>query len=148
MPDNYELLVDLLRDVNRGISNYVKEILAKRDIPVAMGMIARHIGIAPGITVSELARRTGIAKSHVSKIIKDLEERGWVEKRESAEDQRLLLLYLTPSGHKSMSDARLEVRRSMNNLVADLTPEQVEVLSAGLTQIKDALKGRERIDHD
>ena len=54
----HEMLIDLLREVNRGIGKYVREILAEHDIPVTNMIMARQIGKAPGITISALARKT------------------------------------------------------------------------------------------
>lgn len=139
MINDYEILIDLLRDVNRGLGRYVKEVLNEHDIPITIGLISRQITSEPGITISELARRTGIAKSHISKNIQELEKRGWVEKREDAADQRLLHLYLTPRAQQHLAMASADVRQRINQLVTGIPPEKTGELISGLTQIKVAL---------
>lgn len=150
MSTDSENLIDLLRDVNRGIGKYVKEVLAEHDIPITIGMISRQIASEPGITISELARRTGIAKSHISKNILELDKRGWVEKKADVADQRLLRLYLTPAANQHLAIARADVRQRINQLVAGISSEKTEELISGLAQIKVALdqvyQGRRNYD--
>ncbi|MGE5380916.1 MAG: MarR family winged helix-turn-helix transcriptional regulator [Methylocystaceae bacterium] len=139
MPTTNEELIDLLRDVNRGIGKFVKDVLAEHDISIAMGAITRQIDNDPGVTISELARRTGIAKSHISNTISELEKRGWVEKKEDAADQRLFHLHLTPTGGGYLSQVRTDVRKRINELAADVPKEQALAVIEGLSYIKSAL---------
>ncbi len=62
------------------MGKYVKDILATHDIPVTTMIITRELRNDPGITVSDLARKTGIVKSHISNLIREMDERGWVGK--------------------------------------------------------------------
>ncbi|MGE5454643.1 MAG: MarR family winged helix-turn-helix transcriptional regulator [Methylocystaceae bacterium] len=140
MSNTNELLIDLLREVNRGLGKFVKDILAEHDLPITMGIVTRQIGSTPGITISELSRLTGIAKSHISKTIRELDERGWVEKREDSTDQRLLRLYLNPIAIKYLEQARQDIRQRINELVADIPEERAIELVVGLTDIKAALE--------
>lgn len=144
---NHEILIDLLREVNRDIGKYVRDVLAAHDIPVTSMMMVRNIGAEPGITISALARKTGIAKSHVSNIIRGLEQRGWVEKKEDACDQRILKLYLTPLAAENLRIIRQDIRKKVNALVADI-PEQAALdLIKGLKDIKNVLQ-RSRNEED
>ena len=136
----HEMLIDLLREVNRGIGKYVQEILAEHDIPVTNMIMARQIGKAPGITISALARKTGMAKSHVSNIIRELQQRGWVEKKEDAGDQRVIKLYLTPAAAEYLDTIRQDIRNKINELVADVPEQEALDLIKGLTDIKAALE--------
>lgn len=73
MPNIHEELVELLREVNRGLGKFARDVLSEHGIPFAMLMISKQIKAEPGITISELARRSGIAKSHISKSIQDFD---------------------------------------------------------------------------
>lgn len=136
MPNIYEELVELLREVNRGLGRYPRELLAEHGIPFSMLMISRHIKAEPGITISELARRTGIAKSHISNSIRDFDQRGWVEKRSDASDQRILRLYLTQSATDELALVGSKIRQKLNALVADIPEQRARELVQGLEEIK------------
>lgn len=60
-----------------------------------------------GVIVSELARHTEAAKSHVSNVIDQLVERDCVEKRPDPGDQRLQRLYVTRAAQRALSGPRL-----------------------------------------
>lgn len=140
----HEQLIDLLREVNRDLGRYVKEILLAHDVPPAAMSIIREIRSEPGITISELARRTGIAKSHISNLVRDLEGRGWVEKRPDDNDQRLLRLYICPGISGRLAEIRRDIRSQIGLLVADISEERAQDLAAGLEEIKRALANQTR----
>ncbi len=136
---SHERLVELLRDVNRSMGKSVREILNEDGIPFSMMVIIKNLRMVPGITTSELSRRTGIAKSHVSNIIRQLNAKGWVEKRTDAADQRILRLYLAPTANAEMQTLGGKIRAQLNTLVADLPEERVVQLIEGLSELKAIL---------
>lgn len=140
----HEQLIDLLREVNREMGKFVKEILVAHDIPVASMIIARELRNEPGITISELARRTGMAKSHISNLVRELEERDWLEKRSDTADQRLLRIYLSHNVSAHLSAVRQDIRAQIGTLVAGVSDERARELVAGLEEIKQALVLRPR----
>jgi DNA-binding MarR family transcriptional regulator len=96
--------------------------------------------------VSELARRSGIAKSHISHVIDELSRRGWVEKRADPADQRILRLYLTELAAGQMKRIRLELRQQLSSLVVGLPERRRSELVTSLHDILTALqqaKGKE-----
>lgn len=139
-----EKLIDLLREVNRDLGKYVKDIMLAHNIPATSMIIARELRSQPGITISELARQTGIAKSHISNSVRDLEQRGWVEKRPDNSDQRVLRLYLSPEASTHLAEVRRDIRTQIGELVADISDEKARELATGLEEIKQALAGRAR----
>lgn len=144
----HEQLIDLLREVNREMGKFVKEILVDHDIPVASMIIARELRHEPGITISELARRTGMAKSHISNLVRELEERDWVEKRQDTSDQRLLRIYLSHDVSAHLIAVRQDIRAQIGALVADISDERARKLVTGLEEIRQALVLRPRGKHD
>jgi DNA-binding MarR family transcriptional regulator len=142
----YEQLAELLHDINRGMGKYARDIFAANDLPFSLFMISKHIKAEPGITVSEMARRTGIAKSHISNQIRKLEERGWVEKRLDVNDQRIIRLYLSKEGSSEMVVMRNKIRQQFSSLLSEIPPQRAEELASDLAEIKTIIdKHREEI---
>lgn len=142
----YEQLAELLHDINRGMGKYARDIFAANDLPFSLFMISKHIKAEPGITVSEMARRTGIAKSHISNQIRKLEERGWVEKRLDVNDQRIIRLYLSKEGSSEMVVMRNKIRQQFSSLLSEIPPQRAEELASDLAEIKIIIdKHREEI---
>lgn len=142
----YEQLAELLHDINRGMGKYARDIFAANDLPFSLFVICKHIKAEPGITVSEMARRTGIAKSHISNQIRKLEERGWVEKRLDVNDQRIIRLYLSKEGSSEMVVMRNKIRQQFSSLLSEIPPQRAEELASDLAEIKTIIdKHREEI---
>ena len=142
----YEQLAELLHDINRGMGKYARDIFAANDLPFSLFMISKHIKAEPGITVSEMARRTGIAKSHISNQIRKLEERGWVEKRLDVNDQRIIRLHLSKEGSSKMVVMRNKIRQQFSSLLSEIPPQRAEELASDLAEIKIIIdKHREEI---
>lgn len=140
MRDREEQLVDLLMAVNRGLHEYLRETFRGQVLPFAAMIVMRQVKHQPGITVSELARQTGLAKSHVSKTLEELTQLGYVEKRPDPADQRLLQVYLTEQAIAHLHQVRNAVRRQVAALVAALPDPQVAQLVEGLETLQGVLE--------
>ena len=60
--------------------------------------ILRLIGLTPGLSQQELARRLAILPSQLVALLDELEKRGLIERRRDATDRRTYALHLTKSG--------------------------------------------------
>ncbi len=143
MSDVHEQLTEILHDINRNMGKYARDVLSKHDMPFSLLIISKHIKVEPGITISEMARKTGIAKSHISTQIRKLEERGWVEKRSDASDQRILRLYLSQPGSDELFLLRKKIRQQMNDLLVDIPELRAQELLVDLTELKQAIDNKQ-----
>lgn len=60
--------------------------------------VLHFVARGPGMTVAQLLDILRITKQSLSRVLKDLIEKGYVFQREGEEDRRQRLLYLTPTG--------------------------------------------------
>jgi DNA-binding MarR family transcriptional regulator len=139
MADRHEVLVELLQAVNKGMFDQVKDLFDKYGFPAASMMIMHQIRDHHGLTVSEVSRRSGLAKSHVSKTIDGLVEQGIVEKRPDMSDQRLVRLYTTDKATQHFGPMRAEIRQRLSALVSRLPEEKVDSVVDGLLALKSVL---------
>ncbi|MEN6324853.1 MAG: MarR family transcriptional regulator [Syntrophomonas sp.] len=144
---NHELLIDLLHQVNRKLGEKGREVIAQHKFPITTMIIAKHISLEPGISVSELARQTNIAKSHVSNIIKDLYGRGWVEKRPDARDQRITRLFLSPEGREHLGVIGREVRQRFTQLLVSIPDNRTAQIINALQELLTALETAQTKEH-
>jgi DNA-binding MarR family transcriptional regulator len=73
------------------------------------------IGLNPGMSQNDLAATLVFKKSAITKLVKDLEARGYLERAKSANDRRFNALELTPSGQERF--ARISDRIAQQNAV-------------------------------
>ncbi len=139
MSDLHETLVDVFHDVNKLLHQHIRPVFQNLPLPPGAMMLGGQIRHNPGLTVSELSRRTGIAKSHVSNMLEEMNRRGWIEKRPDPIDHRLVRIYLAETGAGHMQQMHEEIRYRMAAAISGLPEDKARQLIAALQDFKEAL---------
>jgi len=82
----------------------------------------------PGIDQISLAARIGIDRNHVSLLVAQLENKGFLERRINGSDRRARLLRLTAKGEKFFRRIRPIGLRGQQRILAPLAPAERELL--------------------
>ncbi len=127
------------------------------DVRTEVGRLAYHLrtpatrsGITPtrlaalsaltrypdGVRQGDLAELMNISAPSMTRLVEILEEAGWVERRRDPQDQRCLLLVLTPVGHKTIDTLRDEAATQLSTELADLTAEERSALAAAVPVLR------------
>jgi DNA-binding MarR family transcriptional regulator len=93
------------------------------------------------LSQQELGAALGLEKSSVSRLVQQLEERGWVRRERDARDSRLRLLRLTEEGARTADHLQQHMSEAHATLFARLTPHEQAALLEGLTALRRALQG-------
>jgi DNA-binding MarR family transcriptional regulator len=91
-------LVELLFFAYRDFVAGPDEILEGLGFGRAHHRVLHFVGRSPGMTVAQLLDILRITKQSLSRVLKELIEKGYVIQKEGAEDRRQRLLYLSASG--------------------------------------------------
>lgn len=130
---------ELFRQVNREIHERFRHAFKEKEMPPFGTMIMlRVIDHHPGVTVSELARRSGMVKSHISKTLEQLESQGQVEKRPDPEDQRLLRIFLTRAAREDIKQKEALATALWSEVLEQLPDAELEAAVRGLRVLRDA----------
>lgn len=106
--------------------------------PLALGLL-RVLRKHPGLTVSEVARRTDVAKSYISRTVEQLVTLGCVERRPDAADQRLTRLYVTDAANEIAAELAAFAEQAWAAALSGLSDEDLEKVAAGLHILLAAL---------
>jgi DNA-binding MarR family transcriptional regulator len=90
--------------------------------------------------ITDLAQLEGLAQPTMTLLVKQLEQRGWVERERHVEDGRAVLISLTEEGRSALEELRRQVGEVLSKYVADLTDEQLAALETA-TDAMDSLIG-------
>ncbi|HXZ69247.1 MAG TPA: MarR family winged helix-turn-helix transcriptional regulator [Streptosporangiaceae bacterium] len=138
-------VIGLLRAVARGLRRQHVALAAGRGFPLSgpylalLQEIARH----PGVTVSELARLTGLPKSRVSVLTTRLVAEWAVRKEPDEHDSRLVLLVITPEGRRRAAEWSVATRQAVERLLQPLRDDELVAIVAGLTALQRAFRQAE-----
>lgn len=99
------------------------------------------VGEAGATTATEIARRSSMHKTKVSRAVQSLEDRGWLVRSEDASDRRVEHLELTAEGRLVHAELTEVARRYETALCAQIGPEAIAALLAALGAIETRPEG-------
>ena len=91
----------------------------------------------PGISQDTLARRICINKSNIARQFVVLEEGGFVERRSSQEDRRVMELYPTEKTLALLPELRKVLGGWSRYLTQDFTEQEIELLGRMLSSMRE-----------
>ena len=97
-PDEIVALIELLFFAYRDFVSDPDHILDDYGFGRAHHRVIHFVGRNPGMHVAELLDILRITKQSLSRVLRDLIDKGFVYQREGSRDRRQRLLYLTPEG--------------------------------------------------
>jgi len=127
----------LLAQLGAHAASQFTERLAVLELAPADAGILRLLRIAAGLSQQELAARLQIHPSRLVAILDNLEKRGFVERRANPDDRRLYSIHLTKDGGEVLEKIGKVAREHQDTLLAALSREERDELSALLLRIAD-----------
>jgi DNA-binding MarR family transcriptional regulator len=96
------------------------------DLSVSVAFVLLHIA-EEGTQVTQLAPLVGMEASSMTRILNNIEERGWIErKRDNASDRRAVKIILTSLGIEARELAREKVRHFNKTVQEHTHPADLE----------------------
>jgi DNA-binding MarR family transcriptional regulator len=87
-----------IRTTHRHFAQELQERLAPYDIPIGMWYFLRALWEEDGLTQRQLSQRVGSMEPTTVEQLRNMERRGYVERRRSLDDRRKIHVHLTESG--------------------------------------------------
>nr|MDA8344134.1 MarR family transcriptional regulator [Thermaerobacter sp.] len=140
MQDLEDLLLELVQALHRRMLECVLPIAREHDLSHMAMLVLRVIQSSPGETVSDLSRRTEIAKSHISNTVELLSQQGFVEKRTDPQDRRLVHLFPTARAQALVQALLVETHQSLSEVLDAVDPQTVASLLNNLREVLAAFE--------
>lgn len=94
-----------------------------------------HLGRHGSMTAREICERARTHKTKVSRAVKALEQRRFLERREDEADRRAEVLSLTHAGRTAYLDLTEVARRYDERIASQFTPEEAKALREALRRL-------------
>jgi DNA-binding MarR family transcriptional regulator len=98
------------------------------------------VGHAGGVTPTEISHFQQVSKNTISSLLRGLEEQGFIEREIDPDDLRVFRIRLTDAGREHIISTAPKRIMGLNQLLADLTPEEIEQLQALLSKVRRSLE--------
>lgn len=92
------------------------------------------------LSQQELGDALALEKSSVSRLVQQLEQRGWVVRERDARDSRLRLLRLSEQGARMTAEMQQRMHERHAEVFNQLSSEEQAALIRGLTALRQALQ--------
>ena len=99
---------------------------ADMPMPMSHKRVLKWIIKLPGITAQQMAEKSGQDKGRITRLIKEIENEGLIERRPHPEDRRSQTLHLTPAGDTLMTEFRSVEQDVRTRMTRGLTPQQIQ----------------------
>lgn len=134
-------LIKDITEIARCGAQYRSESLAPMGLKACHASYLSEICAHPGISQDKLAQRICINKSNVARQAAILEEDGFILRRPSASDKRIMELYPTEKAAALLPQITDILTQWEICLTRELTPEQMELLAGALSVMKAKATG-------
>lgn len=90
----------LIRHFHRAVTRQAQALgpLPGSDLPLAEARLVYELAQQPGLAAAALAARLGLDDGYLSRLLRRLQERGWLARQPNPEDGRQQRLFLTATG--------------------------------------------------
>lgn len=113
-------------------------------VPTSQAHALQVLAEAGEITQQELAERLGVDKSTASRLVGQLEERGWAGRQVNPANRREHLLELTPEGTRVGASIAVAAQQRFGSILSQIDPakrdqviEALQLLQAAVGKAKE-----------
>lgn len=125
------------------ISRMYNQLAAPHGLTQSIGFILLNIDPRNGIPATHLGPKMGMEATSLSRALRNMEERGWIERKPDLNDKRISRIFLTKEGERLRNISRGTVVTFNQELLAKIPPKKLrhffEVLSIVDQHVSDKI---------
>ena len=117
----------LVKDATRSFQRSLQMRLAQHGVPFGHWTFLRALWERDGITQKQLSDEAGVMEPTTLMAVRAMETKGWVERRQHADNRKNVHIYLTESGH-ALKAVLVPLAETVNGLgLGNLPDEDIAV---------------------
>lgn len=133
-------LIYLIKQLELAVRRPFLDLVAAHGINYASYTALTVLHRLPGITSSELARRSFVRAQTMAEVVAVLVDLGYARREADPSHGRQILLYITDAGEQKIADIVPDVRALEDRMVEEMSDEQVDDFAALLRTARNALR--------
>lgn len=122
------LIDQLLKDATKGI-----------DLTRLQLMIMKYVQSAP-MSIGELTKVSGMDQGNVSSTCKKLEHKGWLERKRSEKDERVVIVSLSEKGKIILSQIENYACTCANQAFSSIKEDEIKMLLTSMERVITSLE--------
>lgn len=139
-PDDEHYIGYSITDVGRLLRTVFERRVREFGLTRAQWIVIARIYRRPGLSQSEVADILEIEKASAGRLIDRMEVKGWLQRRDDANDRRINRLHLTPEAEQLHAAIWPIAEATVDTALGDLTAEERQQLTGLMTRVKTTLQ--------
>ena len=135
--DSMAVVSNLFRAANAVKNHLERSVLAPHDLSWTGFVVLWVVWIWQPIETRQIAAEVGTSKASITGVLKTLESRKLLIRKQSKTDQRLVLVTLTKSGEKLMQELFPEFNQEESTITSVLTKSEIKATATSLRKITE-----------
>jgi DNA-binding MarR family transcriptional regulator len=112
----------------------------KHDITTSIGFVLLNIDSSEGTPATKIAPLMGLEARSLTRMLKSMEEKGLIYRKQDENDRRSIRIYLTDTGKKKKEVSR-QVVKTFNKAVRDkISDKDLQVFFSVIADINDIIE--------
>ena len=127
----------------KGLANYCERELMELDrgeghlrLKMSFGQVITHVS-PYGSLINDIAKLNGVSKQAISQLVKEIEEIGYLERRQNPQDARSAKIFLTDYGLKLIRDSVTNISLLEQRFSAVLSERRFKRFTRAIEQLYD-----------
>lgn len=138
-------LLNNARNISTSIDALYKPIVEKRGLTVIQSRILTSILYCEHATVGVLSKTIDMGCGNLSNMLKKLEKEGYVKRKRSILDERVVEIKLTEKGSFVLQSIEDDLYEKCGCVLESRTEDELSIIVAGLEKLNDLLKELDKI---
>ena len=139
-PDDEHYIGYSITDVGRLLRTVFERRVREFGLTRAQWIVIARIYRRPGLSQSEVADILEIEKASAGRLIDRMELKGWLQRRDDANDRRINRLHLTPEAEQLHAAIWPIAEATVDTALGNLTAEERQQLTGLMTRVKTTLQ--------
>lgn len=135
--DSMAVVSNLFRAANAVKNHLERSVLSPHDLSWTGFVVLWVVWIWQPIETRQIAVEVGTSKASITGVLKTLESRKLLIRKQSKTDQRLVLVTLTKSGEKLMQELFPEFNQEESTITSVLTKSEIKATATSLRKITE-----------
>ncbi len=110
------------------------------DITASTGFVLLNIDTEEGTPATKIAPALGMEARSLTRMLKSLEEKGWIHRKPDPSDGRSIRIFLTPLGQEKRELSRRAVREFNFQVAERVNPKDMETFFSVLKEISNIIE--------
>ena len=126
----------------QGIAKMYNEEAAKYGATMATGYVLLNVDLDKGTPSTSLGPKMGMEATSLSRILKNMEQQGLIERRPNPNDGRSVLICLTEYGREKREDAKKAVLRFNEAILSEIPEQKLKVFFQVINKMNELIMNR------